>query len=740
MAGPALNRGRWAQLGLAGLAALAAGWGFTRAFSGTDVRSVVVVAALVPVALAAAARLVGWTRWLAAAHVVAFVVLAGVVVFPSGGPLPISDLLDGLVNGWSRAISSAVPMPERPELLVVPYTVVWLTATAAAELTLRTRAPMAPALAVVAGIVATEVVTGGVAFDDAAAVGVVVALLALLVLSRTEASRRFGRTLLRRRPVDGPTELPVASRRRQVLLAVPVVAVLAVAVPLAASALPGTPDTAFDPRDDQPPPVLEQPLVSPLAFVAAQVQERPPRLLFHVDAAEAASWRLVVLDRYDGVTWGSSEPYELAGDDLPDPPTTGDAHALDQTVTVVDLPGPWLPAADHPVAADLGEVAVQPSTGALADSTGSPVLPARYGVTSLVPDYDPEALAAASVSADAVLADARALPDGFPAAVAELADETVAGLATDYGRLRALQTTLRDGGGFVVGEDAPPGHSYGQVNEFLGRGDPDGDEPAAGSAEQFATLYALMARYLGYPARLAVGYRTGAPTEGGFDVTTADAHVWPEVALEGLGWVPFDPTPAQARQAAADAGLEEARAAADDRDPPPPDQDPDDAPGDEAVAAGDDDGGRSWLAVVAGTLAVVAVAAAAALVAVVAVKAARSRRRRRAGSARARVLGAWDEVVDRLRDAGLAVGPQMAPAEVATATGAAGWTAAAPAVADLGRLANRARYSRRAVPEGLARQAWSDRDTAVGSLARGAGPWRRVRRRLSLRAIRRPRP
>ncbi|MCB1013925.1 MAG: DUF4129 domain-containing protein, partial [Acidimicrobiales bacterium] len=186
--------------------------------------------------------------------------------------------------------------------------------------------------------------------------------------------------------------------------------------------------------------------------------------------------------------------------------------------------------------------------------------------------------------------------------------------------------------------------------------------------------------------------------------------------------------------------LEEARAAADDRDPPPPDQDPDEAPGDEAVAAGDDDGGRSWLAVVAGTLAVVAVAAAAALVAVVAVKAARSRRRRRAGSARARVLGAWDEVVDRLRDAGLAVGPQMAPAEVATATGAAGCTAAAPAVADLGRLANRARYSRRAVPEGLARQAWSDRDTAVGSLARGAGPWRRVRRRLSLRAIRRPRP
>jgi hypothetical protein len=55
-----------------------------------------------------------------------------------------------------------------------------------------------------------------------------------------------------------------------------------------------------------------------------------------------------------------------------------------------------------------------------------------------------------------------------------------------------------------------------------------------------------MARTLGIPARVAVGYTPGAfdPTSGRFSVTNYEAHAWPEVWLSGIGWTnQFDPTP-----------------------------------------------------------------------------------------------------------------------------------------------------------------------------------------------------
>ena len=65
-----------------------------------------------------------------------------------------------------------------------------------------------------------------------------------------------------------------------------------------------------------------------------------------------------------------------------------------------------------------------------------------------------------------------------------------------------------------------------------------------GFCEQFAATFAAMARSLGIPARVAVGYRTGTlGADDRYHVTNHDAHAWPEVWIDGAGWIPFEPTP-----------------------------------------------------------------------------------------------------------------------------------------------------------------------------------------------------
>jgi transglutaminase-like putative cysteine protease len=84
----------------------------------------------------------------------------------------------------------------------------------------------------------------------------------------------------------------------------------------------------------------------------------------------------------------------------------------------------------------------------------------------------------------------------------------------------------------------------------------------AGYCQYFAGAMALMLRYLGIPARVAVGFAGGAydSRQHVWNVTDREAHAWVEVWFKGYGWVPFDPTPAApgAAPRQAQAGLEAA--------------------------------------------------------------------------------------------------------------------------------------------------------------------------------------
>ncbi len=82
----------------------------------------------------------------------------------------------------------------------------------------------------------------------------------------------------------------------------------------------------------------------------------------------------------------------------------------------------------------------------------------------------------------------------------------------------------------------------------------------AGYSVHYATAATLMLRYYGVPARYVEGYvldtqaqkadyadaearGQSVPEDGTYELTEGDAHAWAEYYLDGVGWVPFDPTP-----------------------------------------------------------------------------------------------------------------------------------------------------------------------------------------------------
>jgi hypothetical protein len=159
-----------------------------------------------------------------------------------------------------------------------------------------------------------------------------------------------------------------------------------------------------------------------------------------------------------------------------------------------------------------------------------------YSVVSVVPSPAREDIEAAGAGSgvDPVTAQ---VPDGLSPGVAELTADVVAGADTAGQKALAIQDFLRSAA-FAYSLDAPPSIATDAISSFL-------LEARAGYCVHFAASMITMARIEGIPARMAVGFAPGERLEdGSFEVTAHDAHAWPELFLDGLGWVPFEPTPA----------------------------------------------------------------------------------------------------------------------------------------------------------------------------------------------------
>jgi transglutaminase-like putative cysteine protease len=174
-----------------------------------------------------------------------------------------------------------------------------------------------------------------------------------------------------------------------------------------------------------------------------------------------------------------------------------------------------------------------------ADATRPSTRGERYTATATVPGSvaDTSAPSDGSVLTSAQLAPYVALPPVSPV-VTSTARQVTAVARTPLGRAEALVDWFRSG--IFTYTLSPPPSPLGAdpLVRFLAT-------TRAGTCESFASAYAVMARSVGLPTRIAVGFTTGRVTAPG--VTTVrgkDAHEWPEVYLgAGAGWVSFEPTP-----------------------------------------------------------------------------------------------------------------------------------------------------------------------------------------------------
>src|SRR3546814_1427283 len=128
------------------------------------------------------------------------------------------------------------------------------------------------------------------------------------------------------------------------------------------------------------------------------------------------------------------------------------------------------------------------------------------------------------------------LPSGLPYAVLTMAEELTGGLVTDFERAQALQSFFRDEERFTYSLEPSAGNGNSALEEFL--------EERVGYCEQFASAMAVMARAVGIPARVAVGfYQADQLADSSWEVSSHDLHTWPETYFEEYGWVRFEPTP-----------------------------------------------------------------------------------------------------------------------------------------------------------------------------------------------------
>lgn len=501
--------------------------------------------------------------------------------------------------------------------------------------------------------------------------------------------------------------------------------------------------------------------VSPLVTIRSRLVSQANIEAFRVQADSPDYWRLTSLDLFDGVAWTSSGEYESAKGQLPSTlPSGTTTQTLTQTVTLEALDPPWMPAAFEPLAVTLdgGTKAIyEAASGTL--TIGNKVTSGEgktYTVESRVPVRDLATLNAATDAAvpEEIRARFTAAPPGLSAFARNVARTQTRSATTPFQKALALQNYFRSGL-FTYSLDVDLTQSVQSIDQFLRR--------RIGYCEQYASAFAAMARSLGLPARVAVGFTPGDRDENGiWRVRGEFAHAWPEVYLAGAGWVRFEPTPG--RGAPGDesyTGVPFQQAASGDPTtattvPPTTATVPDPTAPTASGATGTDDltdpglveqgtaGGGGIGAAPAGALRVLARIAvglgAVALVALTAVplaKRIRRRTRRRAwrGSRRGDVALAWEDAVDALGLLALDRTAAATPLEVARFAERSVPEPAREPLRALAEITTAARYAADEPSPDTAARAVAAADTVQRSVRAQVSKRRRIRRALDPRPL-----
>ncbi|MET3960406.1 transglutaminase-like putative cysteine protease [Marmoricola sp. OAE513] len=271
-----------------------------------------------------------------------------------------------------------------------------------------------------------------------------------------------------------------------------------------------------------------------------------PLLDATTDASDPTYVRLTVLDRFRKDAWVPSprslEAADAADGRLPEPeglsPGRPGSSSSWDLVTSRAFRTTWLPTpySTRTISIDDGDWRYDPNFLDIANVDDTPPTGVGYRLTAFTPAFSSAALDQAPAPPPDVLETMTATPD-LPKVVTDIATEITAAGKTQYAKAVLLQDWFRSKGGFTYSLAPAAGEGLEQLARFV-------TTDKVGYCEQFAATMALMARSLGIPARVVVGFLSPSESSGtDLTYTSDDLHAWPEIYFRGYGWVRFEPTP-----------------------------------------------------------------------------------------------------------------------------------------------------------------------------------------------------
>ncbi|WP_395640076.1 transglutaminase family protein [Pseudolysinimonas sp.] len=532
-------------------------WGFGDAFA--ELRPVLggLAGLMLGTVVGAVAASLRWGILTTAAVGLGAYVLAGPASVLSdrapGGFIPapdvVVDLLRGAVLGWADLLTLTAPVDAPDHVAAVPYVTGWVAGITSATIAGRLladprRLPTAVAalLALLGPLAAFLASTLTGTADPVLPVfrGLAFGLVAILWLAW-------------RIPERGSRGAAPAWRGGGLGVVAVVVVSAMVSGGVAAVATAAAHDRLVV-RERVQRPFEPREYASPLAAFRAFVKDGSDRVVLELSGAEPGDLvRLAVMDSYDGRLWNVGDPtaadtdsgvFELVSGRelvLAAPAVLGPSS--DVMITIADYAGVWVPTVGYPSAVSFDEDAPSSTdlrynseTGSLAVTTGIGTGTGYHLDTRrLVVDRD--ALVGVPV-AEVALPPLTDVPDIISSRAIEFAGEA----ESPIDRLAALELALSTTGYLSHGLASDPvpssaGHGADRMIALLGR------TRMVGDAEQYASAFALMARSLGYPARVVVGFAPTVPEGHAVVPVTADqVTAWVEVPFRDAGWVPFFPT------------------------------------------------------------------------------------------------------------------------------------------------------------------------------------------------------
>jgi len=450
-------------------------------------------------------------------------------------------------QGVAAAGRQAAPVTATPGLLLLATAGIGAVAAVTDLLAARLRSPAAaglPLLALFGAPAATSASRGVLGTAVVFCLGAA-GYLAVLSADGRERVRRWGRIVTPQRGGIPGTDSLAAAGRRTGLAAIVIALCVTLAVPglhtshvFGSSAAAGGP--GLFPR--------------PLAGMNADLRESRSEvvLTYHTANPEPEYLQMYVLSDLTATSWTMDPHLEAArlaaspgGLVLPAPPglTTAGSGTVTTAISVsgtaagrpgglsflplpypatrVQVPGRW--------SADPGTLMVF--------SPDAPLAGLDYTVTSKEPDPSAQQLNDAPPPPAAIRRQYLSVPASFRS-LAPLARRVTRGAATAYGKALALQEWFTQSGQFSYSLDTPEPDDAAALKQFL-------TVTRRGYCQQFAFAMAVLARLLGIPSRVAVGFTSGTQAaDGTWVVRTSDAHAWPELYFQGAGWLRFEPTPA----------------------------------------------------------------------------------------------------------------------------------------------------------------------------------------------------